>query len=65
VPEVVALAGALADAGEDREAAVLGGNIADELLDNDGLADARAAIGADLAAAGEGRDQVDDLKPRL
>src|SRR6185312_9557952 len=42
-PEVVALAGPLADAGEDGETAVLGGDIVDELLDDDGLADAGAA----------------------
>ena len=40
-PEVVALAGPLADAGEDGIAAVLHGHVVDELLDDDGLADAR------------------------
>jgi hypothetical protein len=54
MPQVVALAGALADAGEDRVAGVLGGNGADELLDNDRLAHAGSAEAADFAAAGEG-----------
>ena len=52
-PEVVALAGALAHAGEDGVAAVLGGDVADQLLDDDRLADAGAAEQADLAAARE------------
>ena len=64
-PEVVAFTGALADAGEDGEAAVLGGDVVDELLDDDGLADAGAAEEADLAALQEGLDQVDDLDAGL
>ena len=63
--EVVALAGALADAGEHREAAVLGGDVADQLLDEHRLADAGAAEQADLAAAHVGREQVDDLDAGL
>ena len=63
--QVVALAGALADAGEHGVAAVLLGDVADELLDDDGLAHAGAAEDADLAALGEGADQVDDLDARL
>ena len=59
--EVVALAGALADAGEDRIAAMRLGDVVDQLLDDDRLADAGAAEEADLAAAGVGREQVDDL----
>ncbi len=65
VPEVVALAGALADAGEHREAAVLLGDVVDELHDEHGLADAGAAEQADLAAAGVGGEQVDDLDAGL
>ena len=65
VQEVVALAGTLADAGEDGVAAVLLGDVADQLLDDDRLADAGAAEDADLAALGERRDQVDDLEARL
>ena len=50
VVEVVALAGALADAGEHRHAAVALGDVVDQLLDQHGLADAGAAEQADLAA---------------
>jgi hypothetical protein len=65
VPEVVALAGALADAGEHGVAAVALGDVVDELHDEDGLADAGAAEQADLAAAGVRGEQVDDLDARL
>ena len=61
VIEVVAFAGALADAGEHRIAAVGLGDVVDQLLDEHRLADARAAEQADLAALGVGREQVDDL----
>lgn len=59
--EVIAFTGALADAGEDGETALLHRDVVDELHDDDGLADAGAAEGADLAALHEGTDQVDDL----
>ena len=65
VPEVVAFAGALADAGEDREAAVLTGDVVDELLNDDGLADAGTAEEADFATLQEGLDEVDDLDTGL
>ncbi len=61
VVKVVALAGALADAGEHRETAMGLGDVVDQLLDQHGLADAGAAEQADLAAAGVGRQKVDDL----
>ena len=61
VIEVVALARALADAGEHRVAAVRLGDVVDELHDQHGLADAGAAEQADLAALGVGSQQVDDL----
>ena len=64
-PEVVALARALADAAEGGEALVLLGDVADQLLDQHGLADAGAAEQADLAALGVGGEQVDDLDPGL
>ena len=64
-PEVVALARALADAAEGGEAVVLLGDVADQLLDQHGLADAGAAEEADLAALGVGGEQVDDLDPGL
>jgi hypothetical protein len=62
--EVVALAGALADAGEHREAAVLlDGDVVDQLQDEDGLADAGAAEEADLAAAAVGARRSMTLMP--
>ncbi len=60
-PQVVALTGTLAHAGEDGVAAVFGGDVTDQLLDQHGLANARAAEQADLTAAGVGGQQVDDL----
>ena len=50
VIEVVAFAGALADAGEHRVAAVRLRNVVDQLHDQHGLADAGAAEQADLSA---------------
>ena len=61
VVEIVALAGALADAGEDRVAGVHLGDVVDQLHDQHGLAHAGAAEQADLAALGVGREEVDDL----
>ena len=59
--EVVALTGALADAGEHRHAAEVLGDAVDHLLDEDGLADTGAAEQADLAALDVRGQQVDDL----
>ena len=61
VIEIVALAGALADAGEHRIAAMRLGDVVDQFLDQHRLAHAGAAEQADLAAARIGGDQVDDL----
>src|SRR3546814_6621177 len=61
VIEVVALEGALSDAGEHRIAAVGLGDVVDELLDQHRLANASAAEQTDLAAARVGRQQLDDL----
>ncbi len=61
VIEVVALAGALADAGEHRIAAMRLGDVVDQLHDDDGLADAGAAEQSDLAAARVGRKEIDDF----
>ncbi len=44
---------------------MLGRDVADELLDEDRLAYARAAEEANLAALGVGGDEVDDLEARL
>src|SRR5262249_59416846 len=48
-----------------REALVLLGDIADQLLDEDRLADSGTAEQADLAALGVGGEQVDDLDSSL
>ncbi len=61
VVEVIALARALAHAGEHRVAAMRLGDVVDELHDQHGLADAGAAEQADLAAFGVRREQVDNL----
>ncbi len=63
--QVVALAGALTDAGKYRVTVVLGGDVIDQLLDQDGLADTGAAEQADLTALGVGADQVNDLDAGL
>ena len=63
--EIVALSGALADAGEHGQSAVLLRDVVDQLLDQDGLADARAAEQTDLAALDVRREQVDDLDAGL
>jgi hypothetical protein len=63
--EVVALAGALADAREAGHAAVRLRDVVDELQDEDGLADAGAAEEADLAALAVRGEQVDHLDARL
>ena len=64
-PEVVPFAGPFADAGEHRHAAVLHGDVVDQLLDDDGLADPGAAKQPDLAAAQIRLEQVDDLDAGL
>ena len=60
-PEIGSFAGSFADAGEDGIAAVLLGDAGDEFLNDDGLAEARPAEQAGLAAAEERGEQVDDL----
>ncbi len=64
-PEVVALAGSFAHAGEDREAAVDRRDAGDQLGKDDGLAQPGASEQADLAASHERRQKVDDLDPGL
>src|SRR5579884_1849378 len=64
-PQVVAFARTLADTGEHGDAAVLQRDVVDQLHDDDGLADARAAEQADLAAAQIRLQQVDDLDAAL
>jgi hypothetical protein len=65
VPEVVALARSFADAAEHRHAAVLQGDIVNQLHDDDGLADAGATEQSDLAALQIRLEQVDDLDAGL
>ena len=61
VIQVVAFARALADSGEHRDAAMELGDVVDQLHDDDRLAHAGAAEGADLAAFQERADQIDHL----
>ena len=63
--EVVTLARALTDTGEDGHTAVGVGDVVDQLHDRDGLADARATEEADLAALDVRGDKVDDLDAGL
>ena len=64
-PEVVAFSRALTHTGEDGKAAVLQRDVVDELHDDDGLADTRAAEQANLAALQERLDEIDDLDAGL
>ena len=64
-PQVVALAAALAHAGEHGEAAVDLGDVVDQLEDQHRLADAGAAEQPHLAALHVRRQEVDDLDPGL
>ena len=59
--KVVALARALADAGEHRITAVRLGDVIDQFHDQHGLADTGAAEQADLAALGIRREQINHL----
>ena len=59
--EVVALAGTLADAGENRITAVLDRDVADQFHHVHGLAHTGSAEQADLAALGERANQVNHL----
>src|SRR6266498_204621 len=61
VIKIVSFAGPLTDAGEDGNAAVQFGDIVDQFHDYDGLADAGAAEGPDLASLQEWTDEVDDF----
>uniref|UniRef100_A0A1I8GZM3 BHLH domain-containing protein n=1 Tax=Macrostomum lignano TaxID=282301 RepID=A0A1I8GZM3_9PLAT len=65
VVQIVALAGALAHAGEHGVATVSSGHVVDELHDEHSLAHAGAAEQANLAAPGVGRQQVHHLDAGL
>ena len=62
---LVALARALADAGEDRDALVAFDDGADQFHDQHGLADAGAAEHGGLAALRQRRQEIDDLDAGL
>src|SRR5579871_6155059 len=61
-PEVIALAGALAHARKDGEASVLRGDVGDQFLNENGLAQSGAAEQADLTALEERGEQIHDLE---
>ena len=63
VVKVIAFAGALAHAGEHRDAAVQLRDVVDQLHDDDGLANTRTAECTDLAALEKRADEIDDLDP--
>ena len=65
LPQVVAFPRPLSDAGEDGVAAVLRGDVVDELLDDDGLAHPGAAEQPRFPAAHIGAEEIDHLDPRL
>src|SRR5262249_42207050 len=65
VPEIVAFAGPLPHPGEHRDTAVLFGDVVDQLHDQHGLADARAAEEPGLAAFRVRLEQIDDLDTGL
>src|SRR5690606_36640880 len=64
-PERSSLTGPLTHTAEDGVATELGRDVADELGDDDGLADACTAEDADLTTLGERCDEIDDLGPGL
>ena len=64
VVKVIAFTGALTDAGEDGETALLHRDVIDEFHDDDGLADAGTTERTNLTALDEGTDEVDDLDAR-
>ena len=61
VVEIVALAGALADAGEDGVTSVSLGDVVDQFHDQDGLADSGSAEQTNLTSLGVGSEQIYDL----
>ena len=63
--KIVALAGALADAGKHGVTAVGFGDVVDEFENDDGLSDAGATEGSGFAALDERSDEVDDLDAGL
>src|SRR5207302_3615847 len=64
-PRSCPLTRALADAAEDGKATVLGGDVSNQLLDDDGLSGAGPTEHRRLATLEEGADEVDHLHPGL
>ena len=64
VVQIVTLTGTLADTGEDGVTTVGLGDVVDELLDEDGLADTSTAEETNLATTSVGGEQVHDLDTR-
>src|SRR5262249_15221328 len=58
-------AGPLADACKHRDTAVLGRDVVDQFLNDDGLSDARAAEQSDLSAFQVRLDEIDDFDSGL
>jgi peptide chain release factor 1 len=65
VVQVVTLTGTLTDTGEDRVTTVGLGNVVDQLLDQDGLADTGTAEQTNLTTTGVRGEEVDDLDTGL
>lgn len=63
--QVVSLTGTLTDAGEDGVTSVSLGDVVDELLDKDGLADSGTAKKSNLATTGVRGKEVDNLDAGL
>ena len=63
--EIVTLTGTLSDTREERVSAVALGDVVDEFHDDDGLSDACTTERTNLAALGEGTDEIDDLDTGL
>jgi hypothetical protein len=61
----VTLTGTLTDTGEDRVTTVSLGDVVDELLNQDGLADTSSSEESDLSTTSVGGEKVDDLDTGL
>ena len=59
--QIVTLTGTLADTGEDRVTTVGLGDVVDQLLDEDGLADTGTTEQTDLTTTSVGSEEIDDL----
>lgn len=59
--QIVTLTGTLADTGENRVATVSLGDVVDQLLDEDSLADTSTTEQTNLSTTGVGGEEIDDL----